>query len=73
MIATYEEARAPGFDSGMDTLFRVMESKNKTPSDLARLVGRDNASELLSRSRPLSVDELRKLRADWAVSPALLI
>ena len=73
LIATYEEARAPGLGESVDTLFRIMQSKNKTPSDLARLLDRDSAAELLSGARALSVDDLRKLRADWSVSPALLI
>lgn len=73
LIATYEEARAPGLGDSVDALFRIMQSKNKTPSDLARLLGRDSAAELLSGARTLSVHDLRKLRADWSISPALLI
>jgi integrase/antitoxin component HigA of HigAB toxin-antitoxin module len=73
LIATYEEARTPSLGGSADALFRVMQSRNKTPSDLARLFGRDNASQLLSGARELSIDELRTMRSDWAVSPALLI
>ena len=73
LIATYEEARAPNSGDGVDALFRIMQSRNKAPSDLARLLGRESAAELLSGARALSVDDLRSLRSDWGISPALLL
>ena len=37
LIVTYEEARMPGLGGDVDTLFRIMQSKNKAPSDLEQL------------------------------------
>lgn len=74
LIATYEQARAPiEVDPSVDALFRAMQSCAKTPTDLMRLVGRESATQLLSGARSLTLDDLRKLRSDWGVSPSALV
>lgn len=74
LLARYEEEHyplAPG--DPHEALTQVMETKGKSQSDLAALIGASRASEILKRKRSLSVDHVRKIRAGWGVPADVLI
>ncbi len=74
LLAKYEEERFPIEPSDpVEALTQVMESKGKSQSDLAALVGAPRASEILSRKRTLSLDHVRRIRAEWGVPADALI
>ena len=73
LICTFEEARRPASFSPTDALIRIMNCRGKTEQDLAVLLGTTKASDILSGARPLSVDHIRQLRAEWGVPAALLV
>ncbi len=50
-----------------------METKGKSQADLAALIGAPRASEILARKRGLSVDHVRKIRAEWGVPADVLM
>ena len=72
LICTYEEARESAPQDPVDTLVRVMKTKGKTPADLALILGASSASAVLAGARPLSVEGIRQIRAEWGVPAALL-
>jgi HTH-type transcriptional regulator/antitoxin HigA len=41
--------------------------------DLAKLVGRGRASEILKRKRRLTLDQIRLLQAEWHIPADLLV
>ena len=74
LLGNYEEHRYPlAPDDPIDALALVMEAKGKSQSDLAPLIGAPRASEILRRKRALSIDHIRKIRAEWGVPADMLI
>src|SRR5665213_2930821 len=74
LLAKYEESRYPlAPDDPVDALALVMEAKGKNQSDLATLIGAPRASEILRRKRALSIEHIRKIRAEWGVPADVLI
>ncbi|HEX7791100.1 MAG TPA: XRE family transcriptional regulator [Afipia sp.] len=45
----------------------AIESMGKTQADLARLIGRNRASEILNRVRPLTLDMIRTISKEWNI------
>lgn len=67
LVAKYEEDGyliAPQDPS--DALAQVMETKGKTQSDLAAVIGAPRASEVLKRKRYLSLEQVRQSRVGRA-------
>lgn len=45
----------------------AIESMGKTQADLAKLIGRNRASEILNRVRPLTLDMIRIISREWNI------
>ena len=74
LLAKYEEDHYPIEPADpVDALTQVMETKGKSQADLAALIGAPRASEILRRKRTLSVEHVRKIRAEWGVPADVLI
>jgi HTH-type transcriptional regulator / antitoxin HigA len=66
LINAYEEQNFPVADADpVEVLHFAIESMGKTQADLSRLVGRNRASEILNRVRPLTLDQIRIISAEW--------
>jgi len=50
-----------------------MEMNGRTRADLAAVVGQNRASELLARTRALTLGQIRALHAQWGIPADLLI
>ncbi len=74
LLARYEEEHYPiEPEDPADALTHVMETKGKSQADLAALIDAPRASEILARKRRLSLDHVRKIRAEWGVPADVLI
>jgi HTH-type transcriptional regulator/antitoxin HigA len=74
VIADYESKHWPiDPPDPIDAIKFHMEQRGLTQSDLARLVGRSRASELLHKRRPLTMENVRKIYAEWKIPPESLI
>lgn len=51
----------------VDVLHFAIESMGKTQADLAHLIGRNRASEILDRVRPLTLDMIRTISKEWNI------
>ncbi|MBV8964107.1 MAG: XRE family transcriptional regulator [Hyphomicrobiales bacterium] len=57
----------------VDILKFAIESMGRSQADLAKLIGRNRASEILNRVRPLNLDMIRSISAAWHIPTDLLI
>ncbi len=74
LLAKYEEDHYPVEPQDpAKALVQIMETKGKTQSDLAAIVGAPRALEILRGKRSLSLDHIRQLRAHWGVPADALI
>ena len=74
LLTKYEEDHYPITPQDpADALVQVMDTKGKTQSDLAAVIGAPRASEVLKRKRSLSLDQVRQIRAEWGVPADALI
>ncbi len=51
----------------VDVLHFAIESMGKTQADLSKLIGRNRASEILNRIRPLTLDMIRTISKEWKI------
>ena len=56
----------------VEVLEFAIESMGKTQAELGELIGRNRASEILNRVRPLTLDMIRKISAEWHIPVELL-
>jgi HTH-type transcriptional regulator/antitoxin HigA len=56
----------------IDILNFAIESMGRSQADLGKLIGRNRASEILNRVRPLNLDMIRAISAAWHVPIELL-
>ena len=56
----------------IDILKFAIESMGRSQADLGKLIGRNRASEILNRVRPLNLDMIRAISAAWHVPIELL-
>ncbi|WKA27358.1 helix-turn-helix domain-containing protein [Bradyrhizobium roseum] len=49
----------------VDVLHFAIESMGRTQAELAALIGRNRASEILNRVRPLTLDMIRTISREW--------
>lgn len=68
LIKDYEDTHIelPNADP-IDVLHFAIESMGKTQADLAHLIGRNRASEILNRVRPLTLDMIRSISTEWKI------
>ena len=73
LIREYEDTHfeIPHADP-VEVLEFAIESMGKTQAELGELIGRNRASEILNRVRPLTLDMIRKISAEWHIPVELL-
>ena len=49
----------------IDVLHFAIESMGRSQAELASLIGRNRASEILNRIRPLTLDMIRTISKEW--------
>ncbi|MFC7048925.1 helix-turn-helix domain-containing protein [Emcibacter nanhaiensis] len=74
LVIAYEEAQFPLDNPDPVTAIEfVMEQRGYQQKDFAALIGKSRASEILSRKRPLSMNQAKRLYRDWGVPPEALL
>lgn len=75
VLAKYEAERYPiGEAEPADVIRLTMEGRGLTQADLARVLGsRSRASEVLSRRRDLTLNQIRRLRDAWRIPADTLL
>jgi len=51
----------------VDVLHFAIESMGRSQAELAKLIGRNRASEILNRIRPLTLDMIRTISKEWNI------
>jgi HTH-type transcriptional regulator/antitoxin HigA len=70
----YEERRWPLEElDPVDAIEAAMAHDGHTRADLAALIGKNRATEILKRQRPLTLPMIRRISAEWHVPEALLV
>src|SRR5437868_3401004 len=78
LVETYEERRLPlksrrRFDP-VDVLHYAIEELGHSQAELADILGsRSRASEVLARRRPLTLEMIQKINANWKIPADLLV
>ena len=78
LVETYEERRWPiksrrRFDP-VDLLHYAIKELGHTQAELADILGsRSRASEVLARRRPLTLEMIQKINANWKIPADLLV
>jgi len=75
LIEAYEEKRWPiEMPDPITAIQEVMERRSFRQADLALLLGsRSRASEILSRKRPLTMDQAWMLHVEWHIPAEVLL
>jgi HTH-type transcriptional regulator / antitoxin HigA len=68
LIKAYEDQHfaTPNGDP-VDVLHFAIESMGRSQADLAALIGRNRASEILNRVRPLTLEMIRTISKKWNI------
>ena len=68
LIKDYEDKRFSTLRGDpVDILWFAIESMDKNPAELGNLIGRNRASEILNRARPLTLDMIRTISKEWSI------
>jgi HTH-type transcriptional regulator/antitoxin HigA len=68
LIKAYEDKHfATPHGDPVDVLDFAIESMGKSQAELAGLIGRNRASEILNRIRPLTLDMIRTVSKEWNI------
>ncbi|MEO6780982.1 MAG: XRE family transcriptional regulator [Bradyrhizobium sp.] len=68
LIREYEDKHfATPHGDPVDVLDFAIESMGKSQAELASLIGRNRASEILNRVRPLTMDMIRTISKEWNI------
>jgi HTH-type transcriptional regulator/antitoxin HigA len=68
LIKEYEDKHfATPHGDPVDVLDFAIESMGKSQTELANLIGRNRASEILNRIRPLTLDMIRTISKEWNI------
>ena len=68
LIKEYEDRHfAPPRSDPVDVLHFAIESMGKSQAELASLIGRNRASEVLNRVRPLTLEMIRTISKEWNI------
>lgn len=75
LVHDYEECRWPiGKDlDPVQAIEAAMEAEGRTQSDLAALIGKSRATEILRRKRRLTLDMIRMLNKAWHIPADRLV
>ena len=74
LVEAYEERRWPMGDlDPVEAIEAAMEQEGHTWADLAALIGKNRASEVLKRQRALTLPMIRRIAAEWHVPERLLV
>ena len=66
LIKAYEDRHfATKRGDPVDVLHFAIESMGRSQAELAGLIGRNRASEILNRVRPLTLDMIRTISQEW--------
>ena len=66
LIKAYEDKHfATKHGDPVDVLHFAIESMGRSQAELAGLIGRNRASEVLNRVRPLTLDMIRTISQEW--------
>jgi HTH-type transcriptional regulator/antitoxin HigA len=73
LIKAYEDNHyAITHGDPVDVLHFAIESMGRSQAELAALIGRNRASEILNRVRPLTLDMIRAISKEWSIPIAAL-
>lgn len=68
LIKEYEDKHfATRHGDPVDVLHFAIESMGKSQAQLANLIGRNRASEILNRIRPLTLEMIRTISKEWNI------
>jgi HTH-type transcriptional regulator/antitoxin HigA len=68
LIKEYEDQHfATPHGDPVDVLHFAIESMGRSQTELANLIGRNRASEILNRIRPLTLDMIRTISREWNI------
>ena len=68
LIKEYEDRHfATSRGDPVDVLHFAIESMGKSQAELAALIGRNRASEILNRVRPLTLEMIRTISREWNI------
>ena len=74
LVDAYEQARWPVAPSDpIDAIRAAMAMNGYTRKELAGLIGQSRATEVLARSRALTLPMIRRIAAAWHVPERLLV
>jgi HTH-type transcriptional regulator/antitoxin HigA len=74
LIKAYEDKHfSTSHGDPVDVLHFAIESMGKTQAELASLIGRNCASEILNRIMPLTLDMIRIISKEWNIPIEALI
>lgn len=66
LIKAYEDEHfVTRYGDPVDVLHFAIESMGRSQAELASLIGRNRASEILNRMRPLTLDMIRVISREW--------
>jgi HTH-type transcriptional regulator/antitoxin HigA len=68
LIKAYEDKHFASLHGDpVDVLHFAIESMGKSQAELANLIGRNRASEILNRIRPLTLEMIRTISKEWNI------
>ena len=68
LIKAYEDKHfAMKHGDPVDVLHFAIDSMGRSQAELAGLIGRNRASEILNRVRPLTLDMIRTISQEWSL------
>lgn len=74
LIKAYEDNHfAIAHGDPIDVLHFAIESMGRSQTELAALIGRNRASEILNRVRPLTLEMIRTISKEWSIPIGALI
>lgn len=74
LVEAYEDRRWPLAElDPVEAIEAAMAHEGRTRADLAQLIGKSRASEILKRKRPLTLPMIRKIAMAWRVPERVLV
>ena len=74
LVEAYEDARWPLEDlDPVEAIEAAMTHEGRSRADLAQLIGKSRATEVLKRQRALTLPMIRRIAAAWNVPERLLV
>lgn len=74
LVEAYEDRRWPLAElDPVEAIEAAMAHEGHTRADLAQLIGKSRATEILKRTRPLTLPMIRRIAREWHVPERLLV